>query len=193
MKKILGGLFTALLALMLAVVFYVAVIMGQPSAEVLESAAQPESTQAPLPAQPAYQTQSAADMVELLGQFPAPALTFQDSAGLAFVTGRAYDLAFEGGFARLLEMTYLTPMGQQITLQSIYPARAFELLGRDAYVLDNLSQIALGGQNGLLMNSPQGLRLHAQGAEGLYALTAHPMTAQELADLARHTTLTHPS
>ena len=193
LKKALGSLLTAILALMLAVVFYMAVIMGQPSAQVLESAAAPQSSQAPLPAQPAYQTQSAADMVELLGQFPAPALTFQEGAGLAFVTGRAYDLAYEGGFARLMEMTYLTPMGQQVTLQSIYPARAFDLLGREDYSLQTLSQSALGGLNAVLMTGPQGLRLHAQGEEALYAMTAPAITAQDLGDLARQTLLTHPS
>ncbi|MBQ2700659.1 MAG: hypothetical protein IJF65_05810 [Clostridia bacterium] len=193
LKKALGRFFTAILALMLAVVFYVAVVMGQPSAQVMESAAPSAETQPSLPAQPAYQTQSAASLVELLGQFPAPALTFSDSASMAFVSGRAYDQAYEGGFARILEMIYLTPMGQQVTLQSIYPARAFELLGKDDFTLNELAQGVLGGQNAVLMTSADQMRLHAQGEEAIYALTVPAMSHQELGEMTRHTLLTHPS
>jgi len=193
LKKFVSRFFTVLLSLLLAVVFYVAVVMGQPSAQVLESASAPLETQPPLPAQPAYQTQSAASMVELLGHFPAPALTFNESAGLAFVSGRAYDQAYEGGFARILEMIYLTPMGQQVSLKSIYPARAFELLGREGLALNDLVQGTLGGLNAVLMTDADTLRLHAQGAEAIYALTAPAMSHQELGELTRYTLLTHPS
>lgn len=193
LKKVLSCFFAAVLALMLAVVFYVAVVMGQPSAQVLESAATSREAQAPLPAQPAYQTQSAADTVELLGHFPAPALTFSESSGLAFVSGRAYDQAFEGGFARILEMIYLTPMGQRVTLTSIYPARAFEYLGRDGFELTEMTQGVLGGLNAVMMTDADQTRLHAQGEEGIYALTAPRMSQQELGELTRYTQLTHPS
>lgn len=193
LARLFSRALTLVLAILLAAVFYLAVIMGQPSAEVLEKAVKEQEMQPLLSAQPAYQTQSAQQMVELLGHFPAPALTLGDSAGLQFLSGKAYDLAYEGGFARVLEIAYQSPAGQAVTLKSIYPARAFELLGRENLKLETLVQSALGGQNAVVMTGPSGTRLHAQGPEALYALSGPGLDAAQLGDLARHTQLTHPS
>ena len=194
LKKRLGRLLAALMALALAAVFYLAVILGQPTPEAQEAQrAAGESAQPLLQAQPAYQTQSEGDMTELLGQFPAPALTLSPGGGAAFQSGRAYDLAFEGGFARLLELTYQTAQGETVVLESIYPARAFSLLGREDYRLNAMGQSVLGGQSAVRMEGPRGIRLHAQGEQALYALRAPALSDEALAALTRATTLTAPS
>ena len=191
LKKILLRIGGVMLALVLAVAFYLAVIMGQPDTQGLEGGAAP-AEQALRAAEPAYQIQEEGQVQALIDQYPAPALSFHELPGLSFVSGRSYDQAFEGGFARRLELVYQNAGGQSVVLESIYPARAFDLMSREGYALNTLTQTALAGQPAVVMTGEQGVRLHTQGEEAIYILTAPVLAAEELAQITRATTLTLP-
>ena len=192
LRRILWRVLGGILALGLAAAFYLAVIMGQPDPKGVEGGASAPAEQALRAAEPAYQIQEAGQVQALMDQFPAPVLSFHELPGLTFLSGRSYDQAFEGGFARRLELVYERQDGQRVSLETIYPARAFDLMSREGYALATLSQTALAGQPAVVMTGEKGVRLHTQGEEAIYVLTAPSLTAEELAEITRATTLTLP-
>lgn len=191
LRRILLRCGAAVLAAALAAAFYLAVIMGQPDPQTLKGAV--PSDQALREAEPAYQIQSETQLQTLVDHFWAPALTFHEAPGVTFVSGRSYDQAFEGSFARRLELTYHTAEGQVILLESIYPARAFDLMTREGYALNTLTQTALAGHSAVQMDGPTGVRFHTQGEDALYIFTAPCLDTETLAELTRATALMNPA
>ena len=133
LKKALHVLLMTLLAVILVALFYLAVILGQP--EEPENAIDIDQTQPLLTASPALNIQSERQVAALAEAFPVPVLAFMEGMGPVLVSGTSYDQAYEGGFARICELRYTTDNGLEITLTTIYPARAVELLGKDGYTL----------------------------------------------------------
>lgn len=189
-QVVLIRLLTGVMVLMLLAAFYLAVIMGDPNqdpagAQAAEKAASPAPQQNVLAAQPARNAAAGENPVQLAASFPAPYLTLSAEGGsFAFQGGQAYDSAFEGGFARIMTLHYQSASGAQVSLTSIYPARAFALLGRDGYALSDGSY-SLAGQPAVRMDGSRGLRIHTQGSEALYALTAPAVGQEELAQILK--------
>jgi len=77
--------------------------------------------------------------------------------------------------------------GKQVdmSVQSIYPARALEFVQRGDYHIAHVAGQALAGLQSVRMEDGVHIRLHAQGAEGIYVLTVPAMTADELAAVTR--------
>lgn len=120
----------ALLCLLLMAAFYLAVIIGQPQEDETASTVTPRTDQPLLSAgQDVVTITSADDLPLLLRMFPAPALT-PTTSGWPLVVGTCYDVAFENGMGRILTLTYQASDTIQVTLTSIYPARAIALLER---------------------------------------------------------------
>ena len=165
--KVLKGILTALVVVVGAAVFYLAMILGQPIGDpVAALEAQPL-----LPAAPAIHLTDAAQLPMLVRQSPIPVLGFMTGAGVTLTAGSAYDTAFEQGFARIVSLTYATPEGMEIQVQSIYPARALSLLPRSGFSLSSAPLYAFSGLHGVRMDSATQTRIHAQNAQGVYVVT----------------------
>lgn len=106
---------------------------GQPQEDETASTVTPRTDQPLLPAgQDVVTITSADDLPLLLRMFPAPALT-PTTSGWPLVVGTCYDVAFENGMGRILTLTYQASDTIQVTLTSIYPARAIALLEKGDY------------------------------------------------------------
>lgn len=182
-RRILRGIFTALLALAMAVVFYLSVIFGTP-----QGTDAPLATATPQPLLTASPVQTMADLSEmpaLLESFPAPVLAPLAGSSLQCVAGTSYDAAFEQGFGRVVVLTCQNSAGLTVTLTSIYPARALTLLPTEGYLLSDKAGNSLAGTRSVRMEHSSGrIRLHAQGSEALYIFETPPVTDVDLAMLS---------
>ena len=183
LKKALHVLLMTLLAVILVALFYLAVILGQP--EEPENAIDIDQTQPLLTASPALNIQSERQVAALAEAFPVPVLAFMEGMGPVLVSGTSYDQAYEGGFARICELRYTTDNGLEITLTTIYPARAIELLGKDGYTLTGAAAQNLTGLTAVRMESADHIRLHAQASDAIYALTLPKLTDDTITTVTR--------
>ena len=132
---------------------------------------------------------SADDLPLLLRMFPAPALT-PTTSGWPLVVGTCYDVAFENGMGRILTLTYQASDTIQVTLTSIYPARAIALLEKDDYRISASLGATLGGLRSIRMENAESIRLHAQGEEALYVMITPLLEENSLRSIAGQMTLT---
>ena len=183
LKKALHVLLMTLLAVILVALFYLAVILGQP--EEPENAIDIDQTQPLLTASPALNIQSERQVTALAEAFPVPVLAFMEGMGPVLVSGTSYDQAYEGGFARICELRYTTDNGLEITLTTIYPARAVGLLGKDGYTLTGAAAQNLTGLTAVRMESADRIRLHAQASDAIYALTLPKLTDDTITTVTR--------
>lgn len=183
LKKALHVLLMTLLAVILVALFYLAVILGQP--EEPENAIDVDQTQPLLTASPALNIQSERQVAALAEAFPVPVLAFMEGMGPVLVSGTSYDQAYEGGFARICELRYTTDNGLEITLTTIYPARAVELLGKDGYTLTGAAAQNLTGLTAVRMENADHIRLHAQASDAIYALTLPKLTDDTITTVTR--------
>ena len=183
LKKALHVLLMTLLAVILVALFYLAVILGQP--EEPENAMDIDQTQPLLTASPALNIQSERQVAALAEAFPVPVLAFMEGMGPVLVSGTSYDQAYEGGFARICELRYTTDNGLEITLTTIYPARAVELLGKDGYTLTGAAAQNLTGLTAVRMENADHIRLHAQASDAIYALTLPKLTDDTITTVTR--------
>ncbi len=183
LKKALHVLLMTLLAVILVALFYLAVILGQP--EEPENAIDIDQTQPLLTASPALNIQSERQVAALAEAFPVPVLAFMEGMGPVLVSGTSYDQAYEGGFARICELRYTTDNGLEITLTTIYPARAVDLLGKDGYTLTGAAAQNLTGLTAVRMESADHIRLHAQASDAIYALTLPKLTDDTITTVTR--------
>lgn len=183
LKKALHMLLMTLLAMILVALFYLAVILGQP--EEPENAIDIDQTQLLLTASPALNIQSERQVAALAEAFPVPVLAFMEGMGPVLVSGTSYDQAYEGGFARICELRYTTDNGLEITLATIYPARAVELLGKDGYTLTGAAAQNLTGLTAVRMENADHIRLHAQASDAIYALTLPKLTDDTITTVTR--------
>jgi len=173
---------TAVLAVVLVALFYLAVILGQPQAD---DQAAVDLSQPLLAASPAQAIASEDQLGGLVAAFPVPVMSFVSGAGPALTAGTSYDTAFEDGFARVVELQYALPDGGTVTARSIYPARALSLVGREGYRLNEASSLSLAGLRAVRMEGADTIRLHAQSSDALYVLTLPAMSADDLAALTK--------
>lgn len=183
LKKALHVLLMTLLAVILVALFYLAVILGQP--EEPENAIDIDQTQPLLTASPALNIQSERQVAALAEAFPVPVLAFMEGMGPVLVSGTSYDQAYEGGFARICELRYTTDNGLEITLATIYPARAVELLGKDGYTLTGAAAQNLTGLTAVRMENADHIRLHTQASDAIYALTLPKLTDDTITTVTR--------
>ena len=183
LKKALHVLLMTLLAVILVALFYLAVILGQP--EEPENAIDIDQAQPLLTASPALNIQSERQVAVLAEAFHVPVLAFMEGMGPVLVSGTSYDQAYEGGFARICELQYTTDNGLEITLTTIYPARAIELLGKDGYTLTGAAAQNLTGLTAVRMENADHIRLHAQASDAIYALTLPKLTDDTLTTVTR--------
>ena len=182
-RRVLKALGAALLAALLAAVFYVAVILGEP--QEVDRAVKPLADQPLLQASPAIHVEGEGQLSVLLSAFPAPVMYPLSGSGLTLVSGTSYDTAFEDGFGRIVSLSYVNGAGQGMTVESIYPARALSLMGRGDYHLAGVAGQSLAGLKSVRMENGASIRLHAQGEEAIYVVTVPKMESSELIGFTR--------
>ena len=182
-KRVLKAIGTTLLMLLLAAVFYVAVILGDP--QEAEQSVKPLVDQPLLQASPAITIDGEGHLAALLNPFPAPVMCPLSGSGLTLVSGISYDAAFEDGFGRIVSLKYANAAGQEMTVESIYPARALSLMGRKDYHLAGVAGQTLAGLRSVRMENDSTIRLHAQAEEAVYVVTVPKMESSELIAFTR--------
>ncbi len=184
--RLLRALGAFLLTLILAAIFLLAVIMGQP-----QDIAAPAAPQPLLTASPAIHVSGQGDITRLIADFPAPVLACAPRSDWTLVSAASYDAAFEGGFARVARLVYTAPDGTALIAESIYPARALSLLSKNGYRITAQPGVLLAGRETVRMAGADTVRCHLQTEAGLYAVTL-PMEAEaRAADLVRGLQLMH--
>ena len=183
LRRVLKAAVSVLLTALLAVVFYIAVILGEP--QEIEQAVQPLPDQPLLQASPAVNISSEGQLSAVLNTFPAPVMHPLAGSGLTLVSGTSYDAAFEDGFGRIVSLQYVNDAGRKMTVESIYPARALTLMGKGNYHLAGVAGQSLAGMKSVRMENGTSIRLHAQAEEAIYAVTVPTMESAELIGFTR--------
>lgn len=171
--RVLGRVAAVVMFILVAAVFYLAVVLGQPQENQQEAVRMDQPLTAP--AQTRTIT-SSVQLNELISSFPVEVLCAPVSSGYVLESGSAYDVDFEGGVARIVRLQYVTPDGCVLAVDSIYPARALDTLKYGDYHLMPTEGSPVAGMRTVRMENGETVRLHAQSANGLYVVTA-PMSA----------------
>ena len=182
-RRILKAAIGTVLTVLLLAAFYIAVIMGNPQEE--ESAAITARQDQPLLAamsSPVLITEQG-QLGQLLDAFPAPVMAAMNSTVMTFQQGLCEDVAYGGGFGRKVTLTYRTAEGAAVTVVSLYPARALELIDKADYTLSGTAGLSLAGLRSVRMENGSAIRLHAQGTDALYVVTLPPLSATALRTL----------
>ena len=183
LRRVLRAVGSVLLTVLLAVVFYVAVILGEP--QEIEQVVRPLADQPLLQASPAINIEGEGQLPALLNAYPVPVMHLLSGSGLTLVSGTSYDAAFENGFGRIVSLQYIGESGQEITIQSIYPARALSLMPKGNYHLAGVAGQSLAGLKSVRMENGSTIRMHAQAEDAIYVVTVPKMESSELIALTR--------
>ena len=181
--KKLGKLLGVLLSLGMLTGLYFTLIIGQPQKEEgkEETVSQPL-----LSASPAISIDSEGELQKIIAAFPAPVMCFMSGSGMIFVSGNSTDAAWQGQFGRVLTLYWQTPEGKPMILQSIYPAEAIELMGKQDYIFSSMAGPVLAGRTSVRMENAENIRLHMQMEdEGLYILIVPKSLDEDLPDISR--------
>ena len=182
-RRILKTVLLTLLTLLLLAAFYIAVIMGNPQ-EDGTSAVTAKQDQPLLTAMDSPILIRAADQLGLLlDVFPAPVMAAPASGALIFEQGLAEDVAFEGGLGRKITLTCRTAEGLPVTIVSLYPARAIDLIEKGDYRFSSTVGHPLAGLASVQMEDDDAIRMHAQGPEAIYVVTLPKLTGMALRTL----------
>ena len=185
-RQALRLLLGTIAAALLIAVFYVAVVLGQPQPN--DHAVTVRTDQPLLAASPAQTLTSEGELESLMAAFPVPVLYAQSGGALTLRAGVSQDAAYEGGFARVVTLTYGAELNGQtveITVQSIYPARTLSLIPKGNYIIAAVAGQSVAGLSTVRMENGSAIRLHAQSADALYAVTLPKVSAQDLGMLLR--------
>ena len=122
-RSILIRILGAAVTLLVLALLWLSLILGQPQNEKSAPVSQPF-----LSSVPAVNVSEEGGLPELLTDFPIPVLSFMSGSGMTFVNGITADLPLAGGFGRTVTLYWQTEAGLPVTLQSIYPASAINVL-----------------------------------------------------------------
>ncbi len=185
LKKTVHIFLSLVLTAILIAVFYLAVVLGQPTTDEDDTTVASAVSQPLLSPSPAENITEEGQLAELITHFPTPVLSFVAGTGPRLIAASSYDTAFENGFARILELTYTTEDGGTVQLRTIYPARALSLLSRGDYHLNQASSLSMAGLKAVKMENQSTIRLHAQGTEALYVVTLPRMSDEDMSTLMK--------
>lgn len=170
-RRIVKAVLATLLTVVLLAAFYLAVIMGNPqeaeSATITPQMDQPLLTAMSSPIMITDPSQLGA----LLEAFPGQVMAAMNSPAMTLQQGICEDVAFEDGLGRKVTLTYRTAEGAAVTVVSIYPARALDLVPKADYTFSSTGGLTLAGLRSVRMENGQTIRMHAQGTDALYVVT----------------------
>ncbi len=171
MKKALKRIALLMACVVLMGLFYLAVVLGQPQDDgaepIVAKQNQPKLTALPS----AILITDDRDLADILAAFPAPVMHSSYGNALTFEQGLCRDVSYEGGLGRIVTLTYRTETRAALTVTSIYPARALDLMGKGDYTISGMAGQNLAGLRSVRMENEGTIRLHAQGTDALYVVT----------------------
>ena len=184
-RRIVKAVLATLLTVVLLAAFYLAVIMGNPQ-EADSAVITPQMDQPLLEAMssPIMITQPS-QLGALLEVFPAQVMAAMNAPVLTLQQGVCEDVPFEGGLGRKITLTYRTAEGAAVTVVSLYPARATELIPKADYTFSSTGGLTLAGLRSVRMENGESIRMHAQGADALYVVTMPKLPESSLRALTQ--------
>ena len=179
-RRVLHVTLTVIGLAVLAVIFYVSVILANPQEDE-----NPVRTDAPLRASaPARTLTDVSEMDSFLAEFPGPALLAAPGSALTLTAGRIADRPVRGGYARVLTLLYRTPDGGELAVNSIWPAGASDAADTAGWHLAGAGP-SVAGMESFRAENGQRLRLQCQGTEALYTVETDLRGNGDLAALLR--------
>ena len=179
------------LVLSLAMV-YVFLLMGEPDEDsqlTQQNATQEESIRVPIAA---AEIAGTADMNPLAVNFGKPVLAVGGS-GLTLQKATLYDTAFHNGYARRMSLTYAFADGALLSVESIRPTAAVELLKAGRYRLNMATLYTIAGMDAVRMDSDETVCVLARSLDAAYALLCPVTHEAELGALLKQAMLMQPS
>ena len=181
----------ALLSAAVLAALYFSLVIAQPQPEEGKEAA--PAPQPLLTASPSQTVQSEGEIRAMAELFPGPVMSFMSGSGMIFVSGTSADRAFQGGFGREMTLYWQTEDGQPLTLRSIYPAEALELMGKQDYRFSATAGPTLFGESTVRMENGETVRIHTQIlGKGLYVLTVSASLSDRISAISRSIQLLDP-
>ncbi len=174
--RLVRGVLAALVTVTLLTAFFLAVIMGQPEEKAVKQSDQP----LPVPLASAVSITDEADLALIREAFPGRLMAAAANRVIAFQSATCQDVPFEQGVARVATLRYYTADGKAVTVQSIYPARALDVMGKGNYTISGVSGHLLADLRSVRMEGPAGIRMHAQGTDALYVVSMPNATSAAL-------------
>ena len=155
-------------------------ILAKPQEDKTETAAAQPSAEA----RPAVSIDREDDLFRLVSDFPAPVMSYMSGSGMVFVSAASADAAVSGGFGRVATLYWQTPEGEPVTLRSIWPADALDLLG-DGFHFMPAAGPTLFGSPSVRMENDDSIRLHTATDQALYAVLLPRSLSGQVNDLCR--------
>jgi hypothetical protein len=174
--RIISGILTAVL---FAAVCFV-LIMAHPRPDK-EKRSDPQPL---LTASPAMAVSTLPEMEAFVRSFPIPVMMFLDTDGLTFDCASSEDASLPGGKGRIASIWWKTGDGEEVILQSIYPANALSLL-ESGYHFSNTGGPMLFGSQSVRMEKADTVRIHAAADTGLYVMIVPKSLSAKIAALSR--------
>ena len=178
----LGRILGVILSAAALTALYFALVIAQPQGEEKTAeTAQPVWTGAPL-----QRADQESELLQMIRDFPAPALDVMSGSGMVFVSATSEDVTWTGGLARVLTLYWQTQEGEPLILQSIFPAEALDCMGKGDYVFSDTAGPTLSGRASVRMENEKTIRVHVQVKDvGLYVMTVPKSLAASLSFLSR--------
>ena len=179
------------LLLSLAMV-YVFLLMGEPDEDsqlTQQNAVQEESIRVPIAA---AQIAGDGDMNPLAVNFGKPVLAINGS-NLTLQKATLFDTAFHNGYARRMSLSYAFADGALLTVESIRPTAAAELLKTGRYSINMATLYTIAGMDAVRMDSEETVCILARSLEAVYALLCPASHEAELGALLKQATLMQPA
>lgn len=174
--KLLGALvFIALLGLLAA-----SLILAKPQKDKEES---PHADPA-LESGPAVSIDGETDLPQLISGFPAPVMSFMSGSGMTFVSALSSDVAVNGGFGRIATLFWQTPEGEPVTLQSIWPGDALNLLEKGFHFMPYTGPTLFGNLS-VRMENDETVRIHVTKDQALYVILLPRALSSQVNTLCR--------
>ena len=174
--RLLGGVVLAAVLALLAFTL----ILAKPQEDASPAAADPPSAEA----RPAVTVDQESGLVTLVSDFPAPVMSYMSGSGMVFVSAVSADAAVPGGFGRVATLFWQTPEGEPVTLRSIWPADAVNLLEGGFHFMPAAGP-ALFGSASVRMEKDDSVRLHVATDQALYVVLLPRALSGRVSELCR--------
>ena len=178
--RVLLKVFSGIVSFAVLTLACLSLILAQPQ----EDSVRTPASQPSLTPSPAVIVQSESDIPALVSSFPVPLMSLVRGTGLEFVSGTTQNVSVDGAIGRTATLTWRTRDGNQVVLQSIYPATALSLLGNDYHFVGKLGP-SLFGSESVYMETSGTARLHARTDSALYVVIVPKALVSRLTSLSQ--------
>ena len=156
LRKVLFRILQILFSVALMALLTASLILAKPQEDKTDKPSAAASSEAV----PAVSIDQETDIPRLMTTFPAHLMSFLSGSGMDFVSASAYDVAIPGGFGRVVDQSWQTAEGDPVTIRSIWPVTALNLLEDGFHFMPY----------GVRMENDSTIRLHASTDEALYVV-----------------------